>query len=83
MFGFRAESTDALLKCIKGEYNACVFHSPQIRDVLIGAMISKISGGYACDFFGNKIIWPNGGRVSQIMFGFNPLSQKVLACLKV
>lgn len=74
---------DALLKCIKGEYNACIFHSPQIRDVLIGAMISKISGGYALDFLGNKIIWPNGGRVSQIIFGFNPISQKVLACLKV
>lgn len=69
---------DALIGCIKGEYSACVFHTPQIRDVLLGAMISKISGGYALDWAGHEIIWPNGGRIPQIMFGFNPLPEKVL-----
>lgn len=73
---------DALLGCIKGEYNACIFHNSQIRDMLIGAMISKMSGGFACDWLGNKIIWPNGGRVPRIMFGFRPISEKVLSCLK-
>jgi fructose-1,6-bisphosphatase/inositol monophosphatase family enzyme len=72
---------DALIKCIKGEYNACIFHTPQIRDVLIGAMISKMDGGYALDFFGNKIVWPNGGRVPQIIFGFSPISKKIIDTL--
>ncbi len=74
---------DALIKCIKGEYNACIFHTPQIRDVLLGAMISKMDGGYALDFLGNKIVWPNGGRVDQVMFGFNPISEKIISCLKI
>lgn len=74
---------DALIKCIKGEYSACIFHSPQTRDVLLGAMVSKIAGGYACDWVGNKITWPNGGRIPQIMFGFNPIPEKALSCLKV
>ena len=73
---------DAFIKCIKGEYGACIFHSPQIRDVLMGVMISKLLGGYACDWLGNKIIWPNGGRMPQIMFGFGYPSEKVLSCLK-
>ena len=75
---------DALIGCIKGEYNACVFHSPKIRDVLLGAMISKLFGGYACDWLGNKIIWPDGGGVvPRAIFGFSPLSEKVLPCLKM
>ena len=74
---------DALIKCIKGEYNAFIFHSPKIRDMLIGVMISKLLGGYACDWLGNKIIWPDGGGVvPQAMFGFWPLSEKVLSYLK-
>lgn len=72
---------DALMGCIKGEYNACIFHSPQIRDVLMGAIISKVFSGYACDWIGNKIIWPNGDMVPRIMFGFSPLSGKILSCL--
>jgi len=73
---------DALIGCIKGEYSVCVFHSPQIRDVLLGAMINKIFGGYAGDWLGNKIVWPNGGRVPRIMFGFGHPSEKVMLCLK-
>lgn len=73
---------DALLGCIKGEYNVCIFHTPQIRDVLIGAIISKLAGGYACDWQGRKVIWPNGGRIPRIIFGFNHLPEKVLSCLK-
>ncbi|MFH0740163.1 MAG: inositol monophosphatase family protein [bacterium] len=69
---------DALIGCIKGEYSACIFHTPQIRDVLLGAMISKISGGYALDWAGHEIIWPNGGRIPHIMFGFKPLPEKAL-----
>lgn len=73
---------DALLGCIKGDYLACIFHTPQVRDIFLGAMISKISGGYALDFLGNRIVWPNGGRISGIMFGFNSLPEKLLTILR-
>ena len=72
---------DALIGCIKGEYTACVFHTPQIRDVLMGAIISKINNGYACDWAGNKLVWPSKGRIPQVMFGFDPLPKNLLECL--
>ncbi len=46
----------ALLKCISGEYTASIFHSPQIRDVLLGAIIESLPGGYMVDWAGKKII---------------------------
>lgn len=64
---------DALLGCISGEYKTALFVRPQIRDVLIGAMIETIPGGYAVDFKGNKIVWPDGGRIPEVAFGFGEL----------
>lgn len=65
---------DALLGCISGEYKAGLFVQPQIRDVLIGAMIETLPGGYAVDFAGNKIQWPDGGRIPEVVFGFGEFS---------
>jgi len=73
---------DALIKCIKGEYGACIFHTPQVRDILLGTMISKMAGGYACDWQGDPIIWPSGGRIPRIVFGFNPKSLDMFSCLQ-
>ena len=73
---------DALIKCIKGEYKACIFHSPQTRDVLLGAMISKMAGGYAYSWLGQPIVWPAGGRIPNVLFGFNPIPKDILLCLK-
>jgi fructose-1,6-bisphosphatase/inositol monophosphatase family enzyme len=72
---------NALIKCLKGDIRICIFHTPQIRDVLLGAMISKITGGYARDWLGNKITWPNGGRVPRVLFGFENISEEVLSTL--
>jgi fructose-1,6-bisphosphatase/inositol monophosphatase family enzyme len=72
---------NALIKCLKGDIRICLFHTPQIRDVLLGAMISKVPRGYACDWLGNKITWPNGGRIPRVLFGFENIPEEVLSSL--
>ncbi len=71
---------DALLGCISGEYKAALFVRPQIRDVLIGAMIETMQGGYAVDFSGNKITWPDGGRIPEVVFGFREFPEEIKHC---
>lgn len=72
---------EALIGCLNGKIGTCIFHSPQIRDVLLGAMISSISGGYACDWRGNKIVWPSKGRIPLVMFGFGKMDSEIIKCL--
>lgn len=66
---------DALIGCINGEYVICLFDTPQMRDVLLGALITALPGGYAKDWEGKNINWPNGGRIPQVAFGFGDLLQ--------
>lgn len=74
--------SEALIDCIFGEYYACIFHTPQIRDILIGAIIEHIPGGYAVDWQGRQLIWPDGGRISRAMFGFGKPQKEMIDCLK-
>lgn len=67
---------------MSGNYYACIFHTPQIRDVLIGAIIEHIPGGYAIDWEGKKLIWTNGGRLKNAIFGFNTPPKEILSCLR-
>lgn len=64
------EYGEALLKCIHGQYRACIFHTPQIRDVLLGAIIEKMENGFAINNQEEKLIWLNGGRLPLAIFGF-------------
>jgi fructose-1,6-bisphosphatase/inositol monophosphatase family enzyme len=73
---------DALLGCISGEYRAALFVRPQVRDILIGAMIEAMPGGYVTDFKGRKVKWPDGGRIPEAAFGFGKLPAKVTLSLK-
>lgn len=61
--------TDGIFRCLNGTFCAALFDTPQIRDVLLGAILSKTSHGYATDFEGKIIKWPQGGRIPQILFG--------------
>lgn len=60
---------DALIKCISGEYAAFIADAPQIRDVLLGAIIEHLKDGYAINWSGNKLIWPESGRIPTVIFG--------------
>lgn len=71
----------ALIDCISGDYCACLFHTPQIRDILIGAIIEKIPGGYAVDWQGKQLIWPDGGRIQRAIFGFGKAQEEIINCL--
>ncbi|MBP9716943.1 MAG: hypothetical protein KBD51_03285 [Candidatus Levybacteria bacterium] len=71
---------EALLKTISGDYKAAIFKNPQTRDILFGAIVENL-GGYMSDWQGNKINWPNGGRIPQIIFGFGELPQEIIESL--
>lgn len=77
----RALWPEALLKCIKGEYKVCLFRASEIRDLLLGAIIEKIDSGYAVDWEGNKLKWPNGGRIDKVIFGFGNPEKEIIECL--
>lgn len=72
---------DALIQCIKGEFTTCIFHTPQIRDILLGAMINTLQDGYVNDLKGNKIIWPQSWRIQNVLFWFNQISDKIINSL--
>ncbi len=71
---------DALLKCLSGEYSASIFHSPQIRDVLLGAFVQNFPNEYMVDWKGTHLTWPAGGRIPEVIFGLGDL-QKIIKCL--
>lgn len=73
---------EALFKCMAGEYKAALFIKPQIRDVLLGAMIERMPSGYAVDFSGDQITWPDGGRIPEVIFGFGALPDAIKKCLR-
>lgn len=72
---------EAFIKCILGEYIACVFHSPQIRDVLLGALVENVENGYKVDWQGNKIGWPRSGRIPRVVFGIGTLPKVFSTCI--
>lgn len=59
---------EAILKCIRGECVAYYADNRNIRDILLGAIISHMEGGYACDFKGKPLLWKQGGRQPEAVF---------------
>jgi len=74
--------TESFFRCMDGTYQAVLLAGPQVRDLLPGALIQAMPGGYAVDFDGKPISWPDGGRVNGIIFGFGEVPQSILDCLK-
>lgn len=72
---------DAILKCLNGEFFACLFHTSQIRDLLLGAILSYVPGGYSLDWKGKPLAWPNGGRAPRAIFGVGKYPVGILKCL--
>ncbi|MDD2693637.1 MAG: hypothetical protein PHY14_01780 [Candidatus Gracilibacteria bacterium] len=61
---------DALVGLIQGEFAHCLFHTPQMRDILIGFIGVSLLGGNCIDFSGNSLILPEKGRVPEAHFYF-------------
>ena len=72
---------DALLKCLSGDFTTSIFHSPQTRDVLLGAFIQNFPNGYMIDWKGTRLTWPAGGRIPNVIFGLGDLQEKIIKCL--
>jgi fructose-1,6-bisphosphatase/inositol monophosphatase family enzyme len=72
---------DGISNVMNGQYMAAIFHSTQIRDILLGGVL-EASGGYAFDWEGNELVWPQGGRVARAVFGGGKVDQKIIECLR-
>ena len=54
---------DALLACMQKEAFAYISHTRNIRDILVGAILSKCKDGAVLDLDGNNVKWPAKGRL--------------------
>lgn len=72
---------EAFIRCMEGEYDACVMYDAQVRDVLLGAFIENFPEGGLYDWKGNKMPWPNGGRFETGIFARGNLDPKISQAL--
>ncbi|MEI6533308.1 MAG: inositol monophosphatase family protein [Candidatus Roizmanbacteria bacterium] len=73
---------DGLLEIINGKAYAYIAVGRHIRDALMGAITSKVADGYLTDWNGNDIIWPQSGRIPQLIVGNTPLPEELKIILK-
>lgn len=59
---------DAIYACLKGEALAYFSKTRNVRDIMMGIILSKCKHGYACDFQGEKAQWVMQGRQDEIIF---------------
>ena len=58
----------ALLKCMSGDAFAYVSDTRNIRDILLGAILSKLETGTTCNYKGEAVLWETHGRQKEIIF---------------
>jgi fructose-1,6-bisphosphatase/inositol monophosphatase family enzyme len=73
---------DAIIECIEGRALAYISHSRNIRDIVLGAIISKMKDGQALDWSGNDLIWNHGGRQPRAVFSRFDIPSEVFDCLR-
>ena len=61
-----------LLECLYGRALACFCDTRNIRDILLGAILSKTIHGGAYDYSGNRLIWQSFGRQKEAVFSIYP-----------
>jgi fructose-1,6-bisphosphatase/inositol monophosphatase family enzyme len=73
---------DAILACISGKAVAYVCHSRQMRDILLGAILAGVPGGYGLDWSGETLTWPSTGRVARAVFGVGERRDEIVRLLR-
>lgn len=73
--------SEILLKIIHGEGLAFLIFSSQVRDELIGAVLQAAENGYAINLTGRQLIWPQGGKIKEVIFGGGEIPNKLIAAL--
>lgn len=83
--GFEVREWDnyvqGLLAVLTGDAVGYIACEPQIRDILIGPVIGKSSGGFMCNWQGDEIVWPQTGRLPQAFFGNAAIEKEILTIL--
>lgn len=59
---------DVLLSIVEKKTLALCCHTRNLRDLLLGVILSKMDGGYAYDFKGQPVIFENQGRQPEVIF---------------
>lgn len=59
---------DAIRECLYGNALAYVSDHRNIRDILLGAILSKYKYGHSYDYQGNPAMWKEHGRQDEIIF---------------
>lgn len=67
---------EALLRCMRQEAFCYIADTRNIRDILLGAILSNIQGGAAFDEHGEPLIWPARGRLAFGVFTMFPAEMK-------
>lgn len=65
-------AADCLVACIEGKAICYISHTRQVRDVMLGAVVGSVEGGFAHDWRGRRLAWPGGGRIPGAVFGVGP-----------
>ena len=61
---------DVLLGVMQQSYCACVCKTRNLRDILLGVILSKMEYGCAVDFSGKPVVWKASGRQPEVIFTF-------------
>ncbi len=73
---------DVLLSCLTGKTLCYLSHTRQIRDILLGAIIAKTTNGYATNWTGEDLGWPQTPRLPRGLFGCGEPQQNIYAILR-
>ncbi len=66
---------DAILACARKEALAIYCVNRNLRDILLGVIVSKTEGGHAYDCKGNEVIWNSCKRQEEVVFSGYDLTQ--------
>jgi hypothetical protein len=69
---------DAILQCLTGNALCYLSRERQVRDLLLGAIIASVEGGYALDWNGASLLWPPKTRLHSAIFGCSQLPEFVV-----
>lgn len=72
----------AMLACLNGEATAYVSHTRNVRDILLGPSIGALPDGFATDWNGNDLVWPEESRIARAVFApVSSYKKELLAAL--
>lgn len=74
---------EAILKCMCGRGLAYISHTRNIRDILLGAILSKMEDAHAYDRDGKEVVWEACGRQPLVVFSRYELDSTFFACLQL